>query len=263
MPGAAAATAWLFIWAPTPRPALQLRATRPGSPSEAMEVVGRRCLRGHMPRAAGVLRSPALRGILAGTLAGAVLGSFPRPAEGAHVMARGEGASCEGYWPPASVCTPLGEGRPAGEPTEENAGCPQWRIDKSWAMKNWFFMARLGLIEVVAGQAAEKMGGSVTEEDLAQRGIVNTSWVNVYKYKGLSPSRIQASKMVGSKEFVDIRGRSAGCWPDGYSRYYIKEYGVVPSKEFQDYVRKFSILGFTANLLKAKLDAGVHEASKR
>eukprot|EP00418_Pyrodinium_bahamense_P074135 CAMPEP_0179084896 /NCGR_PEP_ID=MMETSP0796-20121207/38417_1 /TAXON_ID=73915 /ORGANISM="Pyrodinium bahamense, Strain pbaha01" /LENGTH=282 /DNA_ID=CAMNT_0020782323 /DNA_START=1 /DNA_END=849 /DNA_ORIENTATION=- len=149
---------------------------------------------------------------------------------------------CEGYWAPASVCLPLGTDRPKGHPTEENKDCPQWRMKNHWPGRE-SFLKRLEALEDAVKEADSEVGPQ-TVESLEEHDIEGVTWVNVYRYRGLAPSRVNASQFVGSAEFQEPSGETGMCWPDGYSWYYIKEYKVKPSKKFLKFVNSFDLNAF-------------------
>lgn len=157
---------------------------------------------------------------------------------------------CEGHWSPAANCVPLGDRHPSGKPDAENKYCPQWRIDPKWKGRDTF-LQRLNEIEESVKEADLELG-PMSREELEKEGLGNVDWVNVARYKGLSPSRIEAKKFVGSSEFREVDGEPAPsmCWPDGYSWYYVSKFNVVPSRRFQRFVENFDLAAFKAAVWK-------------
>jgi len=157
----------------------------------------------------------------------------------------GRAKQCEGYWPPAKVCLPLGTAKPNMTlQSKENEGCPQWRIDPDWDRdQGTAFLQKLNDIEKTAMDADATLA-RVTVDDLKSAGLDNVSWVNLFRFRGLSPSRLVETGFVNSSEYIDIEGKDTACWPAGYLSYYIERYHVVPEHWFQDYVQTFDLPAF-------------------
>lgn len=56
---------------------------------------------------------------------------------------------------------------------------------------------------------------------------------------GLSPSRFEKDKYLGSLEFRDSKAHIA--WPGDYLEYYIEKHNVKPSREFYNYVLDWTL----------------------
>lgn len=126
----------------------------------------------------------------------------------------------------------------------ENEGCPQWRIDPGWDRSHSKgFLQKLNDIERAAMDADAALG-RVTAGDLQKKDLENAPWVNLFRFRGLSPSRIVESEFVNSSEFTDVHGKATACWPAGYLSYYVERHDVVPSGPFQDYIQKFDLSAF-------------------
>lgn len=153
---------------------------------------------------------------------------------------------CEGWWPPESVCLPLGTTLPSSltQQTIENSGCPQWKIDMAWADKT-AFLIKLRSIERIAGQQREM---EMPPQELVKCGLDgSTEWLNVLHAKGFAWSRIKIDDGAGSTDFVTNSGE---CWTGGLADHYIDAHGVVPTKEFQEFVWHFDAAGFKTSMAK-------------
>jgi len=206
----------------------------------------------HQPRSSRIALRRAARLLTAAGASSVILvhgGCHAGSLAAAVAASSGVANSCEGYWPPARACVPLGNAMPSGEPTEDNGLCPQWRIDPTWAERT-SFLAKLLAIEETAMRAERKFG-RVQLQDLTDKGLSGSPWVNVFRFRGLAPSRIEAGTMLGNAEFVDVHGKCVACWPDKYADHYIDHYKVVPSKSFQDYVRDFDLEAFRRAVTRA------------
>jgi len=154
-------------------------------------------------------------------------------------------SECEGYWPPAKTCLPLGTKKPNKDvQSKENQGCPQWRIDPDWDRdQGTAFLQKLSDLEKAATDADAALG-RVSADDLKNAGLDNASWVNLFRFRGLSPSRLVETDFVNSSEYIDVHGKATACWPAGYLSYYVERYHIVPEPRFQDYVQTFDLPAF-------------------
>jgi len=98
---------------------------------------------------------------------------------------------------------------------------------------------------------ADREFGRMQLQDLADKGLSGSPWVNVFRFRGLASSRIEADTLLGNAEFVDVSGKGVACWPDRYAEHYIDQYKVVPSKSFHDYVQNFDVEAFRQAVTKA------------
>jgi len=167
--------------------------------------------------------------------------------------------ACEGYFPPESVCLPLGAApRPftAGVDAPESRGCPQRRARTDWAEKAEF-LEKLRAIEATATGASQ----DTTLQTLVDCGLANVPFVLVTSYRGMAMSRVAEGMFVGSAEFEDARPEKRACWPDGFSDHYVDQHDVVPTLRFRSYVRDFDLEAFRRAVTDAQTCGGGSGAS--
>lgn len=62
--------------------------------------------------------------------------------------------------------------------------------------------------------------------------------ISIKSYRGYAPSRLDNS-LVGSTEFVDRDSKVA--WTAGFLSHYVKQYHVIPSQQFYEYVMNLKL----------------------
>ena len=196
--------------------------------------------------AGGVVLSLLLPPLIA-----AVLPPLPLPGDD------GAEPRCEGYYPDAHTCLPLGSSRPSWRRrTRANARCPQWRIatNRGAAGGGWIEILSWRLIRMEElARGWDRLLNDMDAEEFARCDGRTDPPVRLRRERGMAPSRVEMAGegvFVGNSEFrSDGGGREIGaCWTDALFPHYIVRHGVRPSGAFEAFVASFDIAAFEAGL---------------